>query len=723
MDKIELKNRTKADVRSVLITSQKGLVLPDFVKIFRELTSSNVPFRRLGYDCLESFLLDSPDVCTCHRLVDGSLVLHAVCDKSTEHVKRLVDRSRCQTRRSGSFTPSRSRRSEPVAPSLPPRHRYNLVTLLTRYPQGVCVDDLAGVYQAECGVTLNHVSFGFPTLEALIFSMGHHVRTKMTPVGLKVFPAALLSERVGTGANFTADVSCSTRSFATPVKNRKSFVEYADTLNPLKSDLVATLKSLSKPLPLSDLPEHFLREQGRKLQFLQLGFTGLLEAISQMGAPLAVEKIDGLWYCHVTEDRAQVPVPPPPPVDVSKPLNLADSEFCGDVQHADDEQFSSSGKVSRVKVRLPAELIDTATPPAPVSEPENTTPCRVSPPQPVCEVDVVSMSHRYHSQPPSRLEHGQQALDKNNFPLLFVNIVKVDSPGQFVFSTCEWCDRLNRLSETMARVYGDDSHVRQQLLLGNRARSLLGNSVSVVVRHDNQWWRATVVSKLRDKLTVMLVDVARTVSVGYGDVFQLLSCFGDLPVLCSQGSLADVQPASCRTVWSTQATRRFSRFFTPSLSVAASVLQQTEMCNVLRICDTSSKDDVFVAELLVNDGHAIPSNTDYTAPLDTPLRAILPTELSMLYTLMDGVRPSPEGEEPLSESSAHVGMCTTDNSGNLTDKPHTTDDSQRQIIVLKAECYDLQQKLASPVSSRSATMYRNRLSFLQRKLETLQLPA
>ncbi|KAF0297102.1 hypothetical protein FJT64_005486 [Amphibalanus amphitrite] len=72
------------------------IFLPFWVRFigFSELTNTSIPYRRLGYYSPEELLLDATDVCRCERLPGGQLHLRPVCDSSTQHVLKMVERSR-----------------------------------------------------------------------------------------------------------------------------------------------------------------------------------------------------------------------------------------------------------------------------------------------------------------------------------------------------------------------------------------------------------------------------------------------------------------------------------------------------------------------------------------------------------------------------------------------------------------------------------------------------
>lgn len=116
----------------------------------RELTTQYLPFGRLGFKTAEQFVLAATDVCKCERTASGELLLLPVCDDTTSHVRKMVEKSRrprtsarvCQGAASTGGGLQRGRRdlarSRPRAPvSAPAEVRRTALELLSLHPQ-VC---------------------------------------------------------------------------------------------------------------------------------------------------------------------------------------------------------------------------------------------------------------------------------------------------------------------------------------------------------------------------------------------------------------------------------------------------------------------------------------------------------------------------------------------------------------------------------------------------------
>ena len=87
----------------------------------------NIPFRKLGYPCLEDFLDQSPDMCRIAYGPDG-IILLGVATEATAHVASLVARQRKGAKaKPPARRPNNLRPWQPPAPSQPfrgqPYHR------------------------------------------------------------------------------------------------------------------------------------------------------------------------------------------------------------------------------------------------------------------------------------------------------------------------------------------------------------------------------------------------------------------------------------------------------------------------------------------------------------------------------------------------------------------------------------------------------------------------
>ena len=95
-----LLSNTKKFLRSALISSKGGLPAEQVYRDYRDLVGEGIPYRRLGYETLDSFLSATPDVCRISRRPTGEVVVVGVADDATRHIQELVNRQNSKSKKS-----------------------------------------------------------------------------------------------------------------------------------------------------------------------------------------------------------------------------------------------------------------------------------------------------------------------------------------------------------------------------------------------------------------------------------------------------------------------------------------------------------------------------------------------------------------------------------------------------------------------------------------------
>lgn len=90
MDKEKLLDRTRKDLRSVLISAPRGVPIRLLLSDFKMVLGYELPCRQLGFQRVEDFLRTIPDVIRLDRGVMGELTCFAVADASTSQIARFV---------------------------------------------------------------------------------------------------------------------------------------------------------------------------------------------------------------------------------------------------------------------------------------------------------------------------------------------------------------------------------------------------------------------------------------------------------------------------------------------------------------------------------------------------------------------------------------------------------------------------------------------------------
>ena len=86
----DLKKRTEAMLRAVLISSSRGVPLRRLDREYKSITHQPVPFLELGFSSLEEFIRSIPHVASLARDVDGDVLVKGVASESDQHVAKLI---------------------------------------------------------------------------------------------------------------------------------------------------------------------------------------------------------------------------------------------------------------------------------------------------------------------------------------------------------------------------------------------------------------------------------------------------------------------------------------------------------------------------------------------------------------------------------------------------------------------------------------------------------
>lgn len=90
----ELKKKTEAMLRAVLISSPRGIPLRRLDREYTSITFSPLPIKQLGFSSLEDYLRSIPHVVSFTRDRDGDLVLKGVASEADQHVAKLISKQK-----------------------------------------------------------------------------------------------------------------------------------------------------------------------------------------------------------------------------------------------------------------------------------------------------------------------------------------------------------------------------------------------------------------------------------------------------------------------------------------------------------------------------------------------------------------------------------------------------------------------------------------------------
>ncbi|XP_055939248.1 tudor domain-containing protein 7A-like [Argiope bruennichi] len=94
MDRQELKESVLLNLRSVTQSCKGGVPLYRLERDYKDLLGTPIPFRELGYNSLEAFIQDIPDVISLKRNREGLFMAEGVADAATAHIASLVSRQK-----------------------------------------------------------------------------------------------------------------------------------------------------------------------------------------------------------------------------------------------------------------------------------------------------------------------------------------------------------------------------------------------------------------------------------------------------------------------------------------------------------------------------------------------------------------------------------------------------------------------------------------------------
>lgn len=91
MDREKLLDRTRKDLRSVLISAPRGVPIRLLLNDYKMVLGCELPYRQLGYHRVEDLITSIPDVARMRRdVTSGEQTCFAVADQSTSQIARFV---------------------------------------------------------------------------------------------------------------------------------------------------------------------------------------------------------------------------------------------------------------------------------------------------------------------------------------------------------------------------------------------------------------------------------------------------------------------------------------------------------------------------------------------------------------------------------------------------------------------------------------------------------
>ena len=235
----DIKETTKAELRAVLNSTPTCLPLSSLEADYLDLVGHPIPYRDMGYNTLEEFVTDIPDVITCW-MSHGQMMTKAVAVKSTERITSLVARQK-RHRTKASKGPasnkipqqrSREKREPPKPVPQLNSSEYRILRgkvqgLLYAYKNGIKLSQFPEAFAKRFGQYFNLFDIGFSNVHELLESMTDVIDIEpSTPnddfiVRSKVGPHTAVFQGLQTDSDFIVIVGSVSRVVYSVVRNNE----------------------------------------------------------------------------------------------------------------------------------------------------------------------------------------------------------------------------------------------------------------------------------------------------------------------------------------------------------------------------------------------------------------------------------------------------------------------------------------------------------------------
>ncbi|KAK3609122.1 hypothetical protein CHS0354_036033 [Potamilus streckersoni] len=185
-DKCALRDEAKKHVRALLLSSPVPLTVQELERDYHNFIGEQLPYRKMGYACLEDFFRDINDAVQIHWK-NGMMTLQAIADETNRHIQKLVSKQKISNtkkyavlrkgRGRGSSAPQRfggaSHYRPPPSPKpfIPAYIRNNIKQLFLSFPQGVLLTDFDKAFSRRFGMQINYQKYGFHSMKEFLGSL------------------------------------------------------------------------------------------------------------------------------------------------------------------------------------------------------------------------------------------------------------------------------------------------------------------------------------------------------------------------------------------------------------------------------------------------------------------------------------------------------------------------------------------------------------------------
>ncbi|KAF2900891.1 hypothetical protein ILUMI_05296 [Ignelater luminosus] len=198
-------------------------------------------------------------------------------------------------------------------------------------------------------------------------------------------------------------------------------------------------------------------------------------------------------------------------------------------------------------------------------------------------------------------------IQENSF--IDVQVAEVYDPSKFwvILKDCD--DLLNHLMDAMQHFYlavaVDATYIIPQ--------HMLKEGLYCTSKYNQEYHRAIIVKINRDNTTVKVfyVDYGTISNANSAGLMFLDKQFASFPRQAIRARLASIWPTTAFTPWSTSASNRFLSLVRQKDLVAHihKIHEETKILEIF-LADTSTEEDIYMNDTLVNEGYALFTNQD-----------------------------------------------------------------------------------------------------------------
>ncbi|GBL89483.1 Tudor domain-containing protein 5 [Araneus ventricosus] len=555
---VERLEDVKKEVRSVLISSKEGMTLQEFLKAYRSLLGIRFPSRQLGFTTDNELIESMPDVVHMKTDRNGSFVLTAIADETTEHIQKLVRKQRSNKKKpnnnqkyimnnSGQSCVSSSNSTQRNRPFVPAKLRGEILQILKKHPDGIGYTTFILDYSKTFSKSIN--------LEWLSSNPSERFRKLVLAVPELEVKTVGNTEKLFISKHTLSDIpeDLDVVKKASPLQSNLLLSicdrsqERAAISKSSKENFEKVLKHFPEGIMAVHFPVLYQKLTGQQFDLHEFGYNSLLEmadALSEIFVRIPTPKSSNDWILfHV--------------------------DYAPDVDFQSSLVYKSGSEV-RLKNRISCTLREHVP------------------------SDIALPALQYISP-----EIPEEA--KTLYVPVYVSSIISPSRFWFQLQTREAKLGLYSLEKEMDCFYNNLPNLGYKMA---DADIVVGATCAAFYAVDHHWYRGVIAAlPSLDSVVVEFVDYGNSEQVPRSALYYLKYTFIHLPAQAYKAQLAAIKPANEKDKWTKETNKRFIDLcHRVCLMVQIKAVRNSTLSVLL--CDTSGDDDVHINDTLVKEGYA-----------------------------------------------------------------------------------------------------------------------